>query len=66
MSDDDKPPSEKIAEVNALLAEWAARSAGESEQLIARLEGMGYEVAGKSEEEIEEILRKPPTRPARG
>ena len=66
MSDDDKTPSEKIAEVNALLAEWAARSADESEHLIARLEGMGYEVADKSEDEIAEILKKPPSRAASG
>jgi hypothetical protein len=62
MSDDDKAPSEKIAEVNEALAEWTARSAGESEMLIQRLEGMGYAVSGKSEDEITEILKKPPTK----
>jgi hypothetical protein len=65
MSDDDKPPSEKISEINAALAEWTSRSAGESELLIQRLEGMGYEVSGKSEDEIAEILKRPPTRSVR-
>lgn len=60
--DDDTSPADKISEINALLAEWTARSAADSEMLIQRLEGMGYSVAGKSEDEIAEILRKPPTR----
>jgi hypothetical protein len=66
MSDDDKPPADRISEVNAALAAWAARSAGESAMLIERLEGMGYRVAGKSEDEIEEILKKPPGKPPAG
>lgn len=58
-------PSDDLPEVNAVLADWAARSAAESDALIARLEGLGYEVRGKSEDEISEILKHPPTgRPA--
>lgn len=64
MADDQKSPADKLAETNAALAEWTARSASESEMLIQRLEGMGYAVAGKSEDEIAEILKKPPTNPA--
>lgn len=66
MADDDTTPAERISEINALLAEWAARAAGDSEGLIQRLEGMGYAVAGKSEAEITEILKKPPTRARAG
>ena len=65
MADDpEKPPAERLAEINAVLAEWTARSAENSEMLIQRLEGMGYEVSGKSEDEIAEILKKPPIRRA--
>ncbi|GJE56166.1 MULTISPECIES: hypothetical protein [Methylobacterium] len=63
MADDDTAPADKLSEINTLLAEWTARSAGDSEMLIHRLEGMGYAVSGKSEDEIAEILKKPPTRP---
>lgn len=62
MSDDS--PSEQLSKINVALAEWAACSASDSEQLIERFERMGYEVRGKSEDEIAEILKKPPTRPA--
>lgn len=62
MSDDSI--SEQISKTNAVLAEWAARSASDSEQLIERFERMGYTVRGKSEDEIAEVLKKPPTRPA--
>ncbi|GEO98363.1 hypothetical protein [Methylobacterium haplocladii] len=62
MADEDTSPADKISEINTLLAEWTARSAGDSDMLIARLEGMGYAVAGKSEDEIAEILKKPPTK----
>lgn len=51
-----------IAEANDMLAEWAARSATGSETLIERFEAMGYEVRGKSEDEIADILRHKPTR----
>ncbi|GLS43231.1 hypothetical protein [Methylobacterium brachythecii] len=64
MSDHEKPPEEKLPEINAMLAEWTARSADDSAMLLERLKGMGYDVAGKSEDEIAEILKKPPTRPA--
>lgn len=63
---DDDPPSDRLDQTNAVLAEWAARSAADSPMLIERLEGMGYEVSGKSEDEIAEILRKPPTKPVAG
>ncbi|WP_336487309.1 hypothetical protein [Methylobacterium nigriterrae] len=56
-------PSEALARTNAVLAEWAARTAADSAPLIAKLEGLGYAVRGKSEEEIEEVLKHPPTRP---
>ncbi|UMY18543.1 hypothetical protein MMB17_04210 [Methylobacterium organophilum] len=62
----DDDPSEQLGKTNALLAEWAARKATESETLIERFERMGYAVRGKSEEEIEEALRHPPTKPAAG
>lgn len=49
--------------VNGLLADWAARSAASSETLIERFEQMGYPVRGKSEDEIADILRRPPSAP---
>ncbi|GJE40121.1 hypothetical protein [Methylobacterium persicinum] len=58
-------PADDLEKVNGLLAEWAARSAATSGPLTDRFEAMGYEVRGKGEEEIVEVLRKPPTRPAR-
>lgn len=61
----DDNPSEDLDTVNAHLAEWAARSAVTSEALIDRFEAMGYDVRGKSEEDIADVLRRPPTRPAR-
>lgn len=65
MSDDRSSASddERLAQTNSVLAEWAARSAANSETLVARLEGMGYELRGKSEDEIAEILKRPPGRP---
>ncbi|MGU3536731.1 hypothetical protein [Methylobacterium sp. A54F] len=48
---------------NAELAAWAARSASDSDALVERFERMGYAVRGKSEDEIAEVLRHPPTRP---
>ena len=56
----DGDPETDIAAANAALSEWAARSAAESEGLIARFEAMGYAVRGKTEAEIAEILRHPP------
>ena len=61
MSEDN--PSEQLSKTNEVLAEWAARSACESDRLIERLERMGYAVRGKSEAEIAEVLKHPPTRP---
>ena len=58
MSDDSS--TDKLAETNALLAEWAARSATDSAPLIDRLEALGYPVRGRSEDEIAAILRAPP------
>lgn len=58
-------PAEDLEAVNARLADWAARSAETSEALVDRFEAMGYEVRGKSEEEVAEVLRHPPTRPRR-
>ena len=51
--------------MNTALSEWAARSAADSAALIDRFEELGYAVRGKSEDEIAEILRQPPTRPSR-
>ena len=62
----DGTPAERLEDTNALLAEWAACSAEESEPLVERLEALGYEVRGKSREEVEAALRNPPTRPKRG
>jgi hypothetical protein len=54
-----------IEAVNERLSAWAARSAATSDALIDRFEEMGYAVRGKSEEEIAEVLRRAPDRPAR-
>lgn len=56
----------RLAEMNKLLAEWAACAVEESEPLIERLEAMGYAVRGKPHEEVAEILRHPPARPPVG
>lgn len=56
MSDDDL--SEQLSKTNTALAEWAARSASDSDQLIERFERMGYEVRGKSVDEITEVLKR--------
>ncbi|MBB5760460.1 hypothetical protein HNR01_000055 [Methylorubrum rhodesianum] len=64
MSDDDLP--EQLSKTNIALAEWAARSASESDALIERFERMGYDVRDKSVDEVTEILKKPPTKPAQG
>jgi hypothetical protein len=58
----DDDPEEDLEAMNAALADWAARSASDSDALVERFEAMGYAVRGKSEEEIAEILRHPPTR----
>ncbi|MGU3666424.1 hypothetical protein ACLBX9_19730 [Methylobacterium sp. A49B] len=55
-----------LEQVNHRLAAWAARSAVTSAALIDRFEAMGYEVRGKSEEEIADVLHHPPTRGTRG
>ncbi|MCJ2134252.1 hypothetical protein MKK69_09320 [Methylobacterium sp. J-026] len=59
----DEDPQRDLQQVNEMLADWAARSATTSEALVERFEAMGYPVRGKSEDEIAEILRRPPTRP---
>lgn len=56
-------PAEDLEAVNARLAEWAARSAATSDALVERFESMGYDIRGKDQDEIAEILRHPPTRP---
>ena len=60
MSDDSS--TDKLAATNDLLAHWAARAATDSAALIDRFEALGYAVRGKSEDEIAEILRRPPER----
>ena len=59
----DEVPTDDLDKANDILAEWAARSAADSDALVERLAGMGYDVRGKSEEEIAEVLRHPPTSP---
>ncbi|WP_363325432.1 hypothetical protein [uncultured Methylobacterium sp.] len=49
--------------MNEQLSTWAACSADESPTLIEQFEAMGYEVRGKSREQVAEVLRHPPTRP---
>ena len=61
----DESPSERLSKTNEALAAWAARSACESESLIELFENMGYEVRGKSEEEIAATLKEPPTKSPR-
>ncbi|WCS24649.1 hypothetical protein LOK46_26555 [Methylobacterium sp. NMS14P] len=61
----DDHPAADLERVNDILATWAARSAAESDALIDRFEAMGYEVRGKSETEIADVLHRPPTRAAR-
>ncbi|MGH1571416.1 hypothetical protein ACRAWG_12850 [Methylobacterium sp. P31] len=55
-----------LERINDVLAAWAARTAIDSAALIDRFEAMGYEVRGKSEDEIAAVLHHPPTRPAQG
>ena len=61
----DGDTADDIARMNAHLSEWAARSAADSATLIDRFEDMGYAVRGKPEDEIAEILRRPPDRKTR-
>ena len=61
----DGDPAKDLEQMNTLLSEWAARSATDSAALIDRFEELGYPVRGKSEYEIAEILRQPPSRPRR-
>ncbi|ACL58576.1 hypothetical protein [Methylobacterium nodulans] len=58
-------PSADLDSMNMWLAAWAAASAEESPSLIERFEAMGYEVRGKSRDEVAEVLRHPPTRAPR-
>ncbi|GJD61035.1 hypothetical protein [Methylobacterium frigidaeris] len=69
MSDTTAPhrnPSAELQTMNDRLAAWAACTAEDSPALIERFEAMGYEVRGKSREEVEAVLRCPPTRVGRG
>ena len=59
----DAVPTDDLDKANDVLAEWAARSAAGSDALVERLAGMGYDVRGKSEDEIAEVLKHPPSRP---
>lgn len=60
---DPEIPTDDLAKANAVLAEWAARSAADSDALIERLAELGYDVRGKSEDAIAEVLKRPPTNP---
>lgn len=62
---DPEIPTDDVAKANVVLAEWAARSASDSDVLIERFEAMGYEVRGKDQDEIAAVLQKPPTRAPR-
>nr|WP_298961886.1 hypothetical protein [uncultured Methylobacterium sp.] len=55
--------SRQLSAMNEQLSTWAACSADESPTLIEQFEAMGYEVRGKSREQVAEVLRHPPTRP---
>ena len=57
----DDHPEADLEQVNNLLAAWAARSAATSAALIDRFEAMGYTVRGKSEDEIADVLHRPPS-----
>ena len=61
----DGDPAKDLEQMNTLLSEWAARSATDSAALIDSFEELGYPVRGKSEDEIAEILRQPPSQPRR-
>jgi hypothetical protein len=61
-SSDLKAATERLVDTNELLAEWAAASTEDSPALVERLERMGYEVRGKSREDVSEVLKHPPTR----
>ncbi|MGX7706131.1 hypothetical protein [Methylobacterium sp. Gmos1] len=54
-------PSAELLTMNERLAAWAACTAEDSPALIERFEAMGYAVRGKSREEVEAVLRCPPT-----
>ena len=59
----DLSPSDRLEKTNAVLAEWAARTAADSDALIERFARMGYDVRGKSEDEVAKILKHPPSHP---
>lgn len=62
MSERDDTPANALPKATTEFAEWAARAVHESDLLIERFEGLGYEVRGKSEDEIAEVLKHPPTK----
>ena len=51
-----KAATDQLADTNDLLAEWAAASTEDSPALVERLEQMGYEVRGKSQEEVARLI----------
>ena len=57
-----KAAEARLADINALLADWAACAIEESAPLVERLEALGYAVRGKSHDEVVEVLKHPPAR----
>ena len=54
-------PAARLASMNEMLAEWASCAAADSPSLIDRFETMGYQVRGKSREDVAEVLKHPPS-----
>jgi hypothetical protein len=61
-SDDMRAAEEQLTATNVLLAEWTACTLENSPALIERLERMGYDVRGKSRDDVAAVLKHPPTR----
>jgi hypothetical protein len=62
VSSDQEAATKQLADINELLAEWAASSTEDNPALVERLEQMGYEVRGKSRETVTEVLKHPPSK----
>lgn len=62
LSNDMRAAEEQLTATNVLLAEWTACTLENSPALIERLERMGYDVRGKSRDDVAEVLKHPPTR----